>query len=73
MKANIRACNTYLTMVMLKMVVVGLVFVNGTTNPLRKFSFISFILFLNGVCRFYGPRTGGYAVIVLPRNLRVIF
>ncbi len=60
-------------MVMLKMMVVGLVFVSGTTNPLRNFSFISFILFLNGVCRFYGPRTGGYAEIAFTRNLRVIF
>ena len=59
-------------MVMPKMIVVGLVFVIGTTNPLRNFAFNSFILFLNGVCRFYGPMIDGNAGIAITRNLRVI-
>jgi hypothetical protein len=60
-------------MVMPKMVVVGVVFISGAPNPLRKFAVNSFILFLNGVCRFFCPKIDGYDGIASTRNLRVTF
>lgn len=59
-------------MVMTDTMVVGDIFTSGATNPLRKFAVNSFIIFLNGVCRFYGWRIGGCDGISSTCILRVI-
>jgi hypothetical protein len=58
-------------MVMLAMMVVGDMFTSGATNLLKKFAVITLILFLNGVCRFYGWRVGG-CVGTAPRCILLV-
>jgi hypothetical protein len=43
-----------------KMVVVGNIFVSGTTNHAEKLQLIILMIFLNGVCQFCGGERAGY-------------